>query len=52
MSGFMTTLGFFTSLFLFTEYSSRYNSHPNSYNYNSYAVLRNSVWPAIKTMDG
>lgn len=44
-------LGFMLSFTLSKEYSSPTPNNPRSYKYLSYAVLKNSVLPALKTMD-
>ena len=46
-----TGLGFFGSMWVFRQYSSKSTYYPYNYRYLSYVCLKNSVWPAIKTGD-
>lgn len=44
-------IGFFVSFYLFHDYASYESKTSNQRKYASYAMLKDSVWPAIKTGD-
>lgn len=47
----MTTIGFMVSFYIFHDYSSYKSQFSSQKKYPSYAILKDSVWPAIKTGD-